>query len=148
MQELLISNYLWLKAFHIIAMVCWMAGLLYLPRIFVYHAQAGNTAAISDTFKTMEYKLLRYIMNPAMIATWVIGLLMIFAFPSVFEQGWMHAKLTLVIILTAYHHMLGRWRKRFEKGENTHDHVFYRWMNEVPTVILITAVILAVVKPF
>lgn len=148
MQDFLMANYLYIKAFHIISVICWMAGLLYLPRIFVYHTGVKIGSEASELFKTMERKLFKYIMNPAFIATWVFAGLMIWAFPSIFQDGWFHAKLTLVIILSAYHHVLARWVKRFAEDKNEKDHKFYRIMNEVPTVILIIVVILAVAKPF
>ncbi len=144
----LADYYLLIKALHIISVIAWMAGLLYLPRLFVYHAQATSGGEASETFKVMERKLLRYIMNPAMIAAWIFGLLMIAAYPEVFKSGWMHVKLTIVVLLTGFHHMLARWMKIFARDENTKPHKFYRWMNEVPTVAMIVVVILAVTKPF
>ncbi|PQP05008.1 protoporphyrinogen oxidase HemJ [Pseudomonas frederiksbergensis] len=141
--------YLWLKALHIISMVCWFAGLFYLPRLFVYHAQSED-AVSKERFSIMERKLYRGIMGPAMIATLVFGIWLISLNPSAyFSQGaWMHAKLTLVVILIGYHHMCGAQVKRFARGENTRSHVFYRWFNEVPVLILLAIVILVVVRPF
>src|SRR5450830_1172001 len=130
--------YLWVKAFHIVRMVCWFAGLFYLPRLFVYHAQCEDIVS-KERFSVMQRKLYRGIMGPAMIA---LNL-------SIFSQGaWIHAKLTLVVILIGYHHMCGAQVKRFARGENTRSHVFYRWFNEVPVLILLAIVILVVVKPF
>ncbi|AYG10134.1 protoporphyrinogen oxidase HemJ [Pseudomonas fluorescens] len=140
--------YLWLKAFHIVSIVCWFAGLFYLPRLFVYHAQSQD-AVSQERFCIMERKLYKGIMLPSMIATLVFGIWLISLNPSIFSQGgWMHAKLTLVVILIGYHHMCGAQVKRFARGENTRSHVFYRWFNEVPVLILLAIVILVVVKPF
>lgn len=149
MQSFLLDYYLWLKALHIIAVVSWMAGLLYLPRLFVYHADAPAGGDLSRTFKIMEARLYRYIMRPAMIATWAFGGLMLYTnWDGIMAMGWMHAKLTLVIALTGIHHVFGAWRKKFEADANTRSAKFYRIWNEVPTLILILAVILVVVKPF
>ncbi|HKS11768.1 MAG TPA: protoporphyrinogen oxidase HemJ [Pseudomonas sp.] len=139
--------YLWIKALHIVSVVCWFAGLFYLPRLFVYHAQSKDSIS-QERFITMERKLYRGIMGPAMIATFVFGIWLASLAPGFLGQGWMHAKLTLVILLTGYHHMCGAQLKRFARGENTRSHVFYRWFNEVPVVILLAIVILVVVKPF
>ncbi|WP_460140813.1 protoporphyrinogen oxidase HemJ [Pseudomonas sp. S2_E01] len=140
--------YLWLKALHIVSMVCWFAGLFYLPRLFVYHAQSAD-AISQERFSVMERKLYRGIMGPAMIATLIFGIALIGLNPSIFSQGgWIHAKLTLVVILIGYHHMCGAQVKRFARGENTRSHVFYRWFNEVPVLLLLAIVILVVVRPF
>ena len=141
--------YLWLKAFHIVSVVCWFAGLFYLPRLFVYHAQSADTIS-QERFSVMERKLYRGIMGPAMIATLVFGiwLLSLNAGAYFTQGGWMHAKLTLVVLLIGYHHMCGAQVKRFARGENTRSHVFYRWFNEVPVLILLAIVILVVVRPF
>ena len=140
--------YLWLKALHIIAMVCWFAGLFYLPRLFVYHAMSSD-AASHERFCIMERKLYRGIMIPSMIATLGLGIWL----PSLnsayyFTQGWMHAKLTLVVALVIYHHLCGAQLKRFARGENSRSHVFYRWFNEAPVLALLGIVILVVVRPF
>lgn len=148
MTAFLSEYYLWLKALHIILVVSWMAGLFYLPRLFVYHAEASAGSELSETFKVMERKLLRVIMNPAMIATWTFGILMVVAAPGLLQQGWLHAKFTLVVLMTVFHHALALWRKKFLADQNTRSHKFYRKINEVPTVLLILIVILAVVKPF
>ncbi|MGH8486396.1 MAG: protoporphyrinogen oxidase HemJ [Pseudomonas sp.] len=139
--------FLWIKALHIVSVVCWFAGLFYLPRLFVYHAQSEDSIS-KERFITMERKLYRGIMGPAMIATFVFGIWLLSLTPGFLSQGWMHAKLTLVILLTGYHHMCGAQLKRFARGENTRSHVFYRWFNEVPVLILLAVVILVVVKPF
>lgn len=148
MQDFILNHYDWFRAFHLVAVISWMAGLLYLPRLFVYHADADKGSELSETLKIMERRLLRLIMNPAMIVTWLLGLLMVTANSGLFTQGWLHAKLTLVLALTLFHHALGRWRKKFLTDSNTHTAKFYRKINEVPTVILIGIVILVIVKPF
>ena len=141
--------YPWIKAGHIISVVAWMAGLLYLPRLFVYHAGAPPGSPQSETFKSMERRLLRGIMNPAMIATYVFGLTLL-ATPGVvdWQRGWMPAKLALVLALTGYHMLLARWRRDFAADANRRPARFYRFVNEIPTLLLIGIVILVVVKPF
>ncbi|WP_338522475.1 protoporphyrinogen oxidase HemJ [Pseudomonas batumici] len=140
--------YLWVKAFHIVSVICWFAGLFYLPRLFVYHAQSEDSTS-QERFSVMERKLYRAIMGPAMIATLIFGGWLIALNPSIFSQGaWIHAKLTLVAVLIGYHHICGAQVKRFARGENTRSHVFYRWFNEVPVLILLAIVILVVVRPF
>ncbi|PZO87787.1 MAG: protoporphyrinogen oxidase HemJ [Micavibrio aeruginosavorus] len=149
MQEFILSGYLWFKALHVIAFISWMAGLLYLPRLFVYHADAAKGSQVSETFKTMEYRLYSYIMRPAMIATWVFGAMMLYAnWQGIMSMGWMHAKLTLVIGMTGVHHVFGAWLKKFAADENMRPAGFYRIWNEVPTLIMIAIVLLAVAKPF
>lgn len=139
--------YLWLKAFHIIFIISWMASLLYLPRLFVYHAQSSIGSQQSETFKLMERRLLYYIMNPSMIISLVLGLWLI-VFTDALAFGWMHAKLFLVLLLLIYHHMLLFWYKAFEKDQNRHTARFFKYMNEVPTLIMICIVLLVVLKPF
>jgi putative membrane protein len=149
-MDWLAGLYPWLKAFHIVSVIAWMAGLLYLPRLFVYHAQAKTGSEQSETFKVMERRLLRGIMNPAMIAAYIFGSLVLLT-PEMIDNwrsGWFHAKLGLIAALTIYHHALARWYKAFAVDANTRPAGFYRLMNEVPTVILIGIVILVVVKPF
>lgn len=149
MTDFLLQNYSWLKAFHLIAVISWMAGLLYLPRLFVYHADAPRGGELSETLKTMEYRLLRYIMNPAMIVTWVLGITMIVTNSTVVTgSGWLHVKLLLVILLSGFHMACSVWRKRFAADNNVKTAKFFRIANEVPTVLMIIIVILAVVKPF
>lgn len=139
---------LWLKAFHIVAVVTWFAALFYLPRLFVYHAMADDQIS-KDRFKIMERKLYRGIMTPSMIVVLILGFWMISLNPGYyFSQGWMHAKLTLVAFLVAYHFMCGSLRKKFEQDINDKGHVFYRWFNEVPVLFLIAVVVLVVVRPF
>jgi putative membrane protein len=138
------------KAFHIIAVIAWMAGMLYLPRLFVYHADAAPGTQLSETLKVMETRLLRAIINPAMAATWILGLLLVFAFNvvDIRTDGWLHAKLTLVLIMSGLHGVFSRWRKDFAADRNQRTARFYRIANEVPTVLMIAIVLLVVVKPF
>jgi putative membrane protein len=145
----LIPLYPWIKALHIISVVAWMAGLLYLPRLFVYHVSAAPGSEMSETFKVMERRLLRGIMNPALVMTYSFGILLALT-PGVVDwhQGWIHSKLALVVVLTAMHYACMRWRRDFAVDRNLHDAKFFRIVNEVPTVILIAIVILVVVKPF
>jgi putative membrane protein len=139
---------LWLKAFHIIAVVTWFAALFYLPRLFVYHAMSEDKIS-KDRFKVMERKLYRGIMTPSMIVVIALGIWMLTFNPSYyFSQGWMHAKLTLVAFLVGYHFMCGSLLKKFAQDINDKGHVFYRWFNEVPVLFLIAIVILVVVRPF
>lgn len=141
--------YLYIKAFHVIAMVAWMAGMFYLPRLYVYHVDAKPGSELSETLKIMENRLLRYIVNPAMILTWVLGLALIFAFDVIDLRtaGWLHVKITLVVLLTVFHIMLARWRKDFAADRNVRSGGFYRVANEIPTVLLILIVIMVIVKP-
>lgn len=140
--------YLWLKALHIIAVVCWFAGLFYLPRLFVYHAMSEDQIS-RERFCIMERKLYRGIMNPSLVATLLLGIGLIALNPGYyFSQGWMHAKLTAVLLLIGYHHVCGIQLKRFASGETPHGHVFFRWFNEIPVVFLLAIVILVVVRPF
>ena len=145
----LVPYYPVVKALHIISVVAWMAGLLYLPRLFVYHADAPGGSPMSETFKVMERRLLRGIMNPAMIAAYVFGLALL-SIPGIVDwhAGWIYAKLALVAALTVFHHLLGLWRKDFAADRNRRPARFYRMVNELPTLALIGIVILVVVKPF
>lgn len=148
MQEFLSLNYEWLRALHLIAVMSWMAGLLYLPRLFVYHAETKAGTKQSETFKVMERRLHRYIMEPASIVTWVFGGLMLYANPGLLSEGWMHLKLLLVVLMTGFHHVCGAWVKKFTADQNEKSAKFYRVANEVPTVLMVIIVILAVVEPF
>jgi putative membrane protein len=139
--------YNWLLALHIIAVIAWMAGMLYLPRLYVYHARAAKGSELSETFKVMERRLLRGIINPAMIAAWILGLSLAWQ-GNHWLEGWFHAKVVLLIGMQIIHAGLARWRRAFAKDANVHSDRFYRFMNEVPTLLLIGIVILAVVKPF
>jgi len=139
--------YLWLKTLHIFFFIAWMAGMLYLPRLFVYHADAEKGSKQSETFKVMERRLLRGIMNPSMIVVWVVGLWMAVS-GGWMVAGWMHAKLALVLVMSAVHGMFSKWRKDFEADRNARPASFYRMWNEVPAVILIAIIVLVVIKPF
>ena len=139
--------YEWIKAFHIIAVIAWMAGMLYLPRLFVYHCAAEIGSVQSETFKVMERRLLRAIINPAMIASWVLGLWLAWS-GNFLSAPWLHGKLVLVLAMSAVHGMLARWTKDFGADRNRHSQRFFRIMNEVPTLLMIGIVILVVIKPF
>ncbi|PID65594.1 MAG: TIGR00701 family protein [Gammaproteobacteria bacterium] len=148
---------LWMKAFHIIAVICWFAGLFYLPRLFVYHAMAErdlttnrHEAGAIARFKVMERKLYYGITMPAMIATWLSGLWLLYGYAWVAysSMGWLHTKILLVLLLSVYHFSMGYYYKRFRDDKNSHSHVFYRYYNEVPTLFLLIVVVLVVVKPF
>ncbi len=141
------DNYNLLKALHLISVIAWMAGLLYLPRLYVYHAENTEEPILNETFKTMERRLMLYIMNPAMIASFVFGIWMIAVVPALLEDGWMQAKVFLLVAMTGYHGALARWRRFFAKDENHLTPKFYRVINEVPTALMIFIVILAIVKP-
>jgi protoporphyrinogen IX oxidase len=142
--------YLWLKAFHIIAVIAWMAGMLYLPRLFVYHAGVTAGSEQSETFKVMERRLLKAIINPAMAATWLLGLTLVWltGWETFKQSGWLHAKLVLVIAMSALHGQFVRYWRDFADDRNRRSQKFYRVINEVVTVLLILIVILVVVKPF
>jgi putative membrane protein len=139
--------YLWLKAFHVIAVIAWMAGMLYLPRLFVYHCETPKGSIQSETFKIMERRLLKAIINPAMGATWILGLVLIWQGGWI-TSGWLHAKILLVLIMSGVHGMLARFVRDFAEDRNTWPAKFYRMINEVPTVLMIGIVILVIVKPF
>lgn len=139
--------YPWVKALHVIAVISWMAGMLYMPRLFIYHTDSEKGSQQSETFKVMEKRLLTVIMNPAMILSWVLGLYMA-AFIHHFQGGWLHAKLLAVVLLSATHGYFAGAVKRFARDENTRSPRFWRLMNEVPTVLMILIVILVVVQPF
>jgi len=148
MMEFVLQHYLWVKALHIIAVISWMAGMLYLPRLYVYHAGAAAGSDLSETFKVMERRLLRLIINPAMILSWALGGLMLWANTSLLSSGWVHAKLALLVLMQVFHAFLSRWRKAFFKDANTKTARFFRFANEVPTLLMIAIVALAVAKPF
>ena len=139
--------YLWVKASHIVAVMAWMAGLLYLPRLFVYHAMQVPGSDVSEVFKVMEQRLLRYIMNPAMIASFVLGGWLIMINPGLLEQSWMQYKIIVLVIMTGIHAALSRWRRFFAIDKNTFSPRFFKIINEVPTGLMIAIIILAVVKP-
>jgi protoporphyrinogen IX oxidase len=140
---------LYIKAFHVIAIIAWMAGLLYLPRLFVYHADSPKGSEQSETFKVMELRLLRFITTPAMVASWLFGLILAFSgLINWSADGWFHLKLALVVLLSAFHGYLAKWTKAFAQDRNVHPARFYRMVNEIPTVLMIAIVMLVVVKPF
>ncbi len=149
MQDILNTYYDWIRAAHIIAVISWMAGLLYLPRLFVYHVDAAPGSEMSETFKIMERKLLRIIMNPAMIAAWIFGALMLYARWDLFMMsGWMHAKLLFIVLITGAHHAYVKYFKAFRDDCNQKSAKFFRILNEVPAVLMILIVIMAVAEPF
>jgi putative membrane protein len=139
--------YAWIKAVHLIAVISWMAGLLYLPRLFVYHCDVHPKSETSATFKVMERRLLKAIMNPAMVVTWVLGLIMAVD-ANLFSQHWFHIKLLAVSLMTGIHALLARWRIAFAEDRNHHSQKFYRIINEGPTLLMIAIVIMVIVKPF
>ncbi|APO69750.1 hypothetical protein IE4872_CH04170 [Rhizobium gallicum] len=139
--------YLWIKALHIIAVISWMAGLFYMPRLFIYHTDAEPGSLQSETFKIMERRLLKVIMNPAMMLTWVFGLYLAWSVYG-FQGGWLHVKLALVVLLTAVHMFFSRAVAAFARDENRRSARYWRFMNEAPTLLMILIVILVVVKPF
>ena len=139
--------YLWVKAFHIIAVIMWMAGMLYLPRLFVYHCETQAGSAESERFKVMEKKLLRVIVNPAMIATWLFGLMLVYL-TRADQQHWFQLKFVLVLAMSGLHGFYAASVKRFAADANTRPQRFWRMINEVPALLIVVIVILAVVKPF
>jgi putative membrane protein len=140
--------YLLAEALHIISVIAWMSGIFYLPRLYVYHADAAKGSELSETLKVMERKLLRYIMNPAMILTLIFGLWLAVTTEAWATGGWFHMKMTLVFFMFGFHGACAKWRKDFANDTNTRSAKFYRIMNEVPTVLMIGIVLLAVLKPF
>jgi putative membrane protein len=146
----MIEYYSWIKAAHLIAVISWMAGMLYLPRLFVYHCAAETGSVQSETFKVMERRLLKAIMTPAMMITWVLGLTLAFT-PGIVSwstDGWMHAKLLLVVVLTGIHGVLSKATREFAEDRNQRSAKFFRIINEVPAVLMVGIVILVIVKPF
>jgi protoporphyrinogen IX oxidase len=137
----------WIKALHVVAVISWMAGQLYLPRLMVYHVDAVVGSVQSETFKVMERRLLKAIMTPAMIVAWITGLWLAWRYFG-FKGGWLHAKLLMVVLMTASHGTQARWVKEFAADANTRPGRFYRMMNEVPTVLMLIIVVLVIVKPF
>lgn len=141
--------YSWIKALHVISVIAWMAGMFYLPRLYIYHVDAPVGSPQSETFKVMERRLLRAIINPAMIASFVFGIWMLSLLGSaVWSQGWWHVKLTMVLLMGTYHMFLSRWRRDFEADRNRRSAKFYRFANEIPTVLMIVIVVMVIVKPF
>jgi protoporphyrinogen IX oxidase len=141
--------YPWLKAFHVISLIAWMAGMFYLPRLYVYHCDTVPGSAESERFKVMERRLLKQIINPAMLATLVFGVLLVAALGSaLWSQGWWYVKLACVVLLFGFHGAVSKWRKDFLNDRNTRPQRFYRMANEVPTVLMVIIVIMVIVKPF
>jgi putative membrane protein len=139
--------YEWIKALHVISVIAWMAGMLYLPRLFVYHCEAEAGSKESETFKVMERRLLKVIINPAMMVAWIAGLWLMWQ-GGWYVSHWFHVKFALVFGLSGLHGFFSRWVRAFAKDANTHSQKFYRIINEVPTIVMIGAVILVIVKPF
>lgn len=143
------SNYYeWFKALHVMSMVAWMAGIFYLPRLYVYHTRAKIGSDMDKTFQIMEYRLLKFIMNPAMISTYIFGIMVAHIYGFAALGLWFHIKMAMVLIITAIHGFLAKWRKDFANGKNTHSENFYRVANEVPTLAFVVAVIMVIIKPF
>jgi protoporphyrinogen IX oxidase len=141
--------YPWLKAFHVISLIAWMAGMFYLPRLYVYHCDTVPGSAESERFKVMERRLLKQIINPAMLATLIFGVLLVLALGSaLWSQGWWYVKLMSVVLLFGFHGAVSKWRKDFLNDRNTRPQRFYRMANEVPTVLMVIIVIMVIVKPF
>ena len=147
MSEFVIQHYLTFKALHLIAVMSWMAGMLYLPRLFVYHADKAVGSEASEMLKVMEHRLMRYIINPAMIFTLIFGVLLA-TIPETMKMGWFHAKLGLLFFMFGFHGMCSRWRKDFAADKNQKTAKFFRFANEVPTLLMIGIIFLAVLKPF
>ena len=141
------GGYLWIKAAHIVSVIAWMAGMLYLPRLFVYHASAESSSELATTLATMERRLLRFIMLPTIVATWITGLTLAFE-GGFFAAGWLHGKLALVILMSALHGYFSAAQKKLAAGTNLKSARFFRIINEAPTILLIGIVFLVVIKPF
>lgn len=148
MFDFLAQYYEWIKVAHIVSVICWMAAIFYLPRLFVYHTQVQIGSEAHNLFVIMEKKLQKQIMNPAMIGTYVFGLMLAYIYGMQALGGWFHVKFTAVILLTAIHAMFARWRKDFINGKNTKSETFYRVINEVPVILMVISVIMVVIKPF
>jgi putative membrane protein len=148
-MNFLTTLYPWIKSFHVISVVAWMSGLLYLPRLFVYHCDTIPGSTDSERFKVMEYRLFKQITNPAMMATWTFGILLVLT-PGVIDwsAGWWHVKLTCVVLLSGFHGAMSKWRREFMEDRNTRSQKFYRIANEVPTILLIVIVIMVIARPF
>ncbi len=146
------SWFLWVKSLHVISVIAWMAGLLYLPRLFAYHAAAAKGSDAAKVFATMEARLLRGIMNPAFVLTWTFGLILVFFYPSEagidWKKGWVHTKALAVILMTVLHHVYALWRKDLALDRNIRSPRFYKMWNEVPAVLMVVIVIMVVGKPF
>ena len=149
MIDLSSNAYIWFKALHIIVVITWMAGMLYLPRLYVYHCRAEVGSLQAETFKIMERKLLKVIINPSMILVFIFGSVLLANLDKEsWLESWLHTKLVLVFLLTVQHVLMARWQKDFENDRNIRPAKFYRWMNEVPAVLMVGIIICAVVRPF
>lgn len=141
--------YLWIKAAHVISVITWMAGIFYLPRLFVYHCDVKPGSAESERFKVMERRLFKQIVNPAMMSTWTFGILLVLTPGAVdWHAGWWHVKLAAVLLMSGFHGALSRWRKDFRDDANRHPQRYYRIANEIPTVLMLLIVVMVIVKPF
>lgn len=150
MTDWITGHYELLRALHLIAVIAWMAGLMYLPRLYVYHSAAAVGSELDSTLKVMERRLYKGIMVPSMIVVWGLGLLLLEArggLDFVISQGWIHVKLTMVVLITAVQGFYGRWRRQFEAGERPLNHVAFRFINELPFVLMIVAVLMVVFEP-
>lgn len=148
MSAFLLSIYLWIKAAHLIMVIAWMAGMMYLPRLFVYQHQSEKGGEAERMFIQMQRRLLKGIINPSMIAVWVLGILMLIANPAILSSAWFHVKFALVIAISAVHGFYASSRRKFEAGERPHTEKFWRIMNEAPFLAMIVIVIMVIVKPF
>ncbi len=149
MTDFLTQFYPWIKALHIISVIFWMAGMYYLPRLFVYHTEVAPGSELSENYKRMEILLLRRIINPAMIAAWVLGLTLLWLlWDAIGADSWLHVKLAAVVLMAAYHGFLARWRKAFDRDERPFTSKQMRIMNEIPPVLTILIVIMVIVRPF
>lgn len=148
MRDFLLANYLWLKSLHLIAVIAWMAGMMYLPRLFIYHHQAEKGGEAERFFVVMERRLFLGIINPSIIAVWLFAGMMLYAQPSILSQGWFMVKFPAVLAISAIHGWYSRARKAFERGDRPRSEKFWRIINEVPFVLMIVAVFMAIVKPF
>ena len=147
-MDFVLENYEYFKAFHLVAVISWMAAMLYLPRLFVYHTRAKKGSDLDETLKIMEGKLFKVIMNPAMIVALILGLLMLFAQGFGSYDKWMHVKLFILLFMFGFHGMCSKWRKAFAANNNIRSERFFRVVNEFPAVLMVVIVVLAVVKPF
>lgn len=150
MGDILATFYPWIKALHIAAVISWMAGIFYLPRLYVYHAEKASVGSeLSETLKMMEMKLLRVIMNPAMVVTWAAGIALLLT-PGLIDwsEGWIWVKIAMILGMTWFHHSLAQWRRVFDRDANEKPGRYYRMMNEVPTILMLIIVVMVVVRPF
>lgn len=147
MIDFLHENYLWLLSLHIISVISWMAGMFYMPRLFIYHCRLEVGTESYEMFKEMERKLIRIIINPAMIFTWIFGLSLAFG-QDVWGDHWFQIKFFIVIVMSGFHGFLSRWRRQFARGKNCHSARFYRIVNEIPTLLMFAIVFLVILKPF